>query len=177
MFKDIDEKYNLSDSEKGVLYFYIARCYHIIEYYTNAINYYEKAEKAGFNHHSLMLFEANCNGSMGDTETALNMYQKYLNPDDEYFIYIKTHIGKMYLENRNPEEALKWFLESVEERKNYAVALGGCSLAYLMLGDNEKSKKYYQYAIINHMDDIEGFKAYYREISEGISLKGSDSVV
>lgn len=177
MFKDIDEKYNLSDSEKGVLYFYIARCYHIMEYYTNAMNYYEKAEKAGFTHHSLMLFEAGCNGNMGDTETALKMYQKYLNPDDEYFIYIKTHIGKMYLDNRNPEEALKWFLESVEERKNYAVALGGCSLAYLMLGDNEKSKKYYQYAIINHMDDIEGFKAYYREISEGISLKGSDSVV
>ena len=81
----------------------------------------------------------------------------------------------MYLENRQPEKALKWYLEAVEKRENYAMALGGCSLAYLMLGNKEESQKYYQYAIINNMSDLEGFKAYYKEISE--SLKGSDSVV
>ena len=41
--KDIEEKYNLSDSENGVLCFYIARCYHIMRYYTHAMTYYEKA--------------------------------------------------------------------------------------------------------------------------------------
>ena len=80
-------------------------------------------------------------------------------------------IGKMYLENRQPEKALKWYLEAVEEKLNYATALGGCSLAYLMLGDNENSKKYYQYAIINNIEDLDGFKDYYKEISEGLPLK------
>lgn len=169
--KDIEEKYNLSDSENAVLCFYIARCYHIMRYYTHAMNYYEKAEKFGFSHHFFMLFKANCIGDSGDTEKALDIYNMYLEPDDEYFIYIKTNIGKMYLENRQPEKALKWYLEAVEEKLNYATALGGCSLAYLMLGDNENSKKYYQYAIINNIEDLDGFKDYYKEISEGLPLK------
>ncbi len=173
--KDIEEKYNLSDSENGVLCFYMARCYDIMSYYPNALNYYEKAEKFGFSDESIILFKANCIGASGDTEQALSIYNDILNSDNRYSIYVRTYIGKMYLENRQPEKALKWYLEAVEKRENYAMALGGCSLAYLMLGNNEESRKYYQYAIINNMSDLEGFKAYYKEISE--SLKGSDSVV
>lgn len=173
--KDIEEKYNLSDSENGVLCFYMARCYDIMSYYPNALNYYEKAEKSGFSDESIILFKANCIGASGDTEQALSIYKDILNSDNRYSIYVRTYIGKMYLENRQPEKALKWYLEAVEKRENYAMALGGCSLAYLMLGNNEESRKYYQYAIINNMSDLEGFKAYYKEISE--SLKGSDSVV
>lgn len=173
--KDIEEKYNLSDSENGVLCFYVARCYDIMSYYPNALNYYEKAEKFGFSDESIILFKANCIGASGDTEQALSIYNDILNSDNRYSIYVRTYIGKMYLENRQPEKALKWYLEAVEKRENYAMALGGCSLAYLMLGNNEESRKYYQYAIINNMSDLEGFKAYYKEISE--SLKGSDSVV
>lgn len=173
--KDIEEKYNLSDSENGVLCFYVARCYDIMSYYPNALNYYEKAEKSGFGDESIILFKANCIGASGDTEQALSIYNDILNSDNRYSIYVRTYIGKMYLENRQPEKALKWYLEAVEKRENYAMALGGCSLAYLMLGNNEESRKYYQYAIINNMSDLEGFKAYYKEISE--SLKGSDSVV
>ncbi|MDD6345255.1 MAG: hypothetical protein PUA51_03410 [Oscillospiraceae bacterium] len=173
--KDIEEKYNLSDSENGVLCFYVARCYDIMSYYPNALNYYEKAEKSGFSDESIILFKANCIGASGDTEQALSIYNDILNSDNRYSIYVRTYIGKMYLENRQPEKALKWYLEAVEKRENYAMALGGCSLAYLMLGNKEESQKYYQYAIINNMSDLEGFKAYYKEISE--SLKGSDSVV
>lgn len=173
--KDIEEKYNLSDSENGVLCFYMARCYDIMSYYPNALNYYEKAEKSGFSDESIILFKANCIGASGDTEQALSIYNDILNSDNRYSIYVRTYIGKMYLENRQPEKALKWYLEAVEKHENYAMALGGCSLAYLMLGNNEESRKYYQYAIINNMSDLEGFKAYYKEISE--SLKGSDSVV
>ena len=173
--KDIEEKYNLSDSENGVLCFYMARCYDIMSYYPNALNYYEKAEKFGFSDESIILFKANCTGTSGDTEEALSIYNDILNSDNRYSIYVRTYIGKMYLENRQPEKALKWYLEAVEKHENYAMALGGCSLAYLMLGNNEESRKYYQYAIINNMNDLEGFKAYYKEISE--SLKGSDSVV
>lgn len=173
--KDIEEKYNLSDSENGVLCFYMARCYDIMSYYPNALNYYEKAEKSGFSDESIILFKANCIGASGDTEQALSIYNDILNSDNKYSIYVRTYIGKMYLENRQPEKALKWYLEAVEKRENYAMALGGCSLAYLMLGNKEESQKYYQYAIINNMSDLEGFKAYYKEISE--SLKGSDSVV
>lgn len=173
--KDIEEKYNLSDSENGVLCFYMARCYDIMSYYPNALNYYEKAEKSGFSDESIILFKANCIGASGDTEQALSIYNDILNSDNRYSIYVRTYIGRMYLENRQPEKALKWYLEAVEKRENYAMALGGCSLAYLMLGNNEESRKYYQYAIINNMSDLEGFKAYYKEISE--SLKGSDSVV
>ena len=176
--KDIEEKYNLSDSENGVLCFYMARCYDIMSYYPNALNYYEKTEKSGFSDESIILFKANCIGASGDTEQALSIYKDILNSDNKYSIYVRTYIGKMYLENRQPEEALKWYLESVEKHENYAMALGGCSIAYLMLGDDENSKKYYQYAIINNMSDLEGFKAYYKEISEGLPLKkGSDSVV
>ena len=173
--KDIEEKYNLSDSENAVLCFYMARCYDIMRYYPNALNYYEKAEKSGFSDESIILFKANCIGASGDTEQALSIYNDILNSDNRYSIYVRTYIGRMYLENRQPEKALKWYLEAVEKRENYAMALGGCSLAYLMLGNNEESRKYYQYAIINNMSDLEGFKAYYKEISE--SLKGSDSVV
>ena len=173
--KDIEEKYNLSDSENGVLCFYMARCYDIMSYYPNALNYYEKAEKSGFSDESIILFKANCIGASGDTEQALSIYKDILNSDNRYSIYVRTYIGRMYLENRQPEKALKWYLEAVEKRENYAMALGGCSIAYLMLGNKEESRKYYQYAVINNMSDLEGFKAYYKEISE--SLKGSDSVV
>lgn len=174
-FKNIEEKYNISDSEKAVLCFYIARCYDIMCYYPNALNYYEKAEKSGFSDESLIVFKASCMGACGDTEQALAIYNDILNSDNRYIIYVRTSIGRMYLDNRQPEKALKWYLEAVERHENYSMALGGCSIVYLMLGNQEESEKYYKYAIINNMNDLEGFKAYYKEIKE--SLKGSDFVV
>lgn len=80
--KDIEEKYNLSDSENGVLCFYMARCYDIMSYYPNALNYYEKAEKSGFSDESIILFKANCIGASGDTEQALSIYKDILNSDN-----------------------------------------------------------------------------------------------
>lgn len=176
-FKNIEENYNnnLSDSEKAVLYFYIADCYRIMHYYPNALKYYEMSKNMGFSNDVLILSTARCLGRSGDTEQALLLYNDILNSDNIYSIYVRTYIGKMYLENRQPEKALKWYLEAVEKHENYAMALGGCSIAYLMLGNKEESRKYYQYAVINNMSDLKGFKAYYKEISE--SLKGSDSVV
>jgi len=174
-FLHIEENYNLSNSEKGLLYYYIARCYDVMNYNPNALNYYEKAQKSGFNDDSLIIFKSRCLGNSGDMEQALSMYRDILNSKNKYYFCVRTDIGRMYLDNRQPQQALKWYLEAVEKHENYEIALAGCSLAYLMLKNYEKSRDYYKYAILENIDDLEGFKAYYKEVSEAV--KGSDSVV
>jgi len=174
-FQSIGENYSLSDSERSLLYYYIARCYDIMNYNLNALNYYEKAQEAGFSDDVLTFFKSRCLGNSGDTEQALLMYKDILNSKNKYYLYVRTDIGRMYLDNRQPEEALKWYLEAVEKRENYAMALEGCAVAYLMLEDYEKSRDYYKYAILENPSDLEGFKAYYKEIRKAV--KGSDSVV
>lgn len=175
-FRSIDENYKLSVSEKAILYYYIARCYDLMGYYTNAYRYYDMSSKNGFNDDSITLLKARCLGYMGDIEQALEIYSGINQETNRYYIFVRTDIADMYLHNRQPEQALKWYLEAVEHRENYAAALGGCSLAYLMLGNQEESEKYYKYAIMQNINDMEGFKAFYKEVKQA-AIKGSDSVV
>ncbi len=175
-FQSIEENYNLSDSEKSLLYYYIARCYDIMNYKPNALNYYEKSCSTGFSDDCVIILKARCMGAIGDIENALDIYNNILiSGNNKYRQYIRTDIGRMYLDNRQPEKALKYYLDAVEKHENYDTALEGCAIAYLMLEDYEKSRDYYKYAILENPSDLEGFKAYYEEIRKAV--KGSDSVV
>ena len=66
------------------------------------------------------------------------------------------------------DEAQMWFEKSVNEGRNYAFALGGCSLIALVRKNIEESKKLFSKALINNIDDVKGFKQYYCEVAEAV---------
>lgn len=181
-FKFIEENYHLNSTEKGLLFYYIARCYDIMNFNPNAVRYYEMAQQEGFSHDIMTVFYARCLGAMGDIEQAITIYNEIYGcnltddssekqvPQNKYYDIARTDIAKIYLDNQQPEKALDWYLDAVEKHENYPTALGGCSLAYLILEDFEKSEKYYKYAVLSGIEDLDGFKAYYKELKDAISV-------
>ena len=170
-FKEIEEKYadKLAESEKAVLYFYIARCYDIMQYYPNANSYYimsgkNRADSVALKN-ILSLLHARCLGAMGDAEDAAEKCAAVLADENNlYRCYVRTDMGRMYLMLDNAEEALKWYGEAIENKENTADAYGGMAVAYAMLSNAEKSENFYKLALINNIDDKEGFKELYNEI-------------
>ena len=166
-FKKIEQEHfdRLNDSEKALLFFYIARCYEEMIFFPNAIRYYEKAKDAGFSHEIVNLMYARCLGSNGDIRYAVMEYEKILNTADSmYAPYVRTDIGRMYLKQNDAEAALKWYNEAIERHENYAVALGEAAIAHTMLHHFEKGEELYRAALLNNIHDAKGYTAYYKKI-------------
>lgn len=166
-FKKIEESYfdRLTDSEKALLFFYIARSYDEMCFFPNAIRYYEKAKDAGFTHEIINLMYARCLGGNGDTRYALAEYEKILNtPESMYAPYVRTDIGRMYLKQNDAQSALKWYNEAIEKHENYAVALGEAAIAHTMLHCFDKGEELHRAALLNNIPDVKGYTAYYKKI-------------
>lgn len=165
--KKIEEEYlhKLTDYEKALLFFYIARSYDEMFFFPNAIRYYEKSKDAGFAHDILELMYARCLGSNGDTRQALAQYDKILSASDNiYAPYVRTDIGRMYMKQNDAEMALKWYDEAIEKHENYAVALGEAAVAHTMLHHFDKGEELYRAALLNNIPDTNGYTAYYKKI-------------
>ncbi len=159
------EEQDISERERAVLCFYIGNCYRYMGYPTNAAAYYVKSIENNINEDFVSILAARCYVSNGSFSCAMNMYQSLLDKNS-HFEYIYTDMGMCCLKSQDPDKALEYFLKSIEKGKNYSFALGGCSLACLMKKDVEKSKEYYAKALINNLNDIEGFRRYYCSIAE-----------
>jgi len=164
LFHEIKEKHKLTEDEKGVLDFYLARCYHAMQYPANALKYYEEARQKGFDHDLLSIFEARCHGEMDNMDTAVELYSNILETENRYKALIRTDIGRLFLLQDKSEEALKWFLAAVEKNEDFANALGGCALAYTLLHDFEKGEHFFRRAILNNIPDSHGFTMYFKEV-------------
>lgn len=163
--------YLLTTEEKGVLSFYRGRCYHIIGAYPNALLNYEKAQANGFDIPVLPIFIARCSAENGDTDRALQLYSKLIDPSYKHHDVIRTEVGKMYLRLNDGETALKWFQEAINLRENYSDALGGAAIAYTMLKDFKKGEELYRAALLNGIRDPVDYTNYYKEIQAAVLLE------
>lgn len=153
---------NMSDEERGVLNFYIGRCYQTMGYPANAAKFFREAEAAGMTNNELYLYTARNYGAMGEYETAEEYFSRLIgNPAYETIL---CDMGMMYIKKGDGERALECFQKSMREGKEYNFCLGGCAIAYLLMGDMENSKKYYEQAILSNTDN-DGFKSYYADVA------------
>ncbi len=173
-FKLLESEYigQLSDSEKAVLYFYIARCYDIMDFRPNAAGYYEMAVEYKLPHKILPLFYARCRGSMGDIDESIALYMKILeDKENDYRMFVRTDIGRMFLRRNDGKSALKWFEEAMEKRENYAEALGGAAVAHTILHNFKKGEELYREAMLNEISDAVGFADYYKKVQAAALLE------
>ncbi|NLT08130.1 MAG: tetratricopeptide repeat protein [Ruminococcus sp.] len=166
-----DDKFTLSQEEKGVLEFYRGRCYNILGTYPNAVICYDKAADAGFNTPVLPLFTARCCIGNGDIERAKQIYNGLLDTDYEHADMIRTEFGKLYLKQNDGENALKWFQEAIDRHENYADALGGAAIAQNMLHNFKEGEELYRAALLNNISDPVSYSNYYKEIQAAALLE------
>ena len=168
-FKEAEETENLSDEQKGVLSYYIGRCYQLMGYPSNGAKYFRNAIGFGFDSDDTYLLAARCMVQNGSFDEAVENYNILLEKDCG-FDFIYTDMGLAYLKKGDSERALEFFEKSIDEGKNYAFALGGCSLSYLQMKELEKSEEYYKKALTCNMNDVSGFKVFYCNIAESVGL-------
>jgi len=176
IFTDLDaEKLPLTDDEQGVLSFYRGRCYQIMGIYPNAAANYETAVKHGFKLAEMPLFLARCYSSMGDTNRAVELLKGILDSDHQYSRRARYEIGSIYLRLSDDTEALKWFNEAIEKHECYAEALGGAAICYSLRKDFKKGEEYFKMAIVNNIENPEGFTSYYKEVQASVILGGGSA--
>ena len=167
LFKQLESEYadKLTQSEKAIVSFYIARCYDLMRYYPNALINYERAGDSGFDNPVLPFLKARCTGANGDTDEAVSLYSEVLEDVSSPFCnLVRNDIGRMYLDKNEPEKALEWYGQAIEKRESYPEALGGAAIANVMLGDVNTGEQLYRQALVNHIKDSAGFTEYYRKI-------------
>lgn len=156
--------YELTDSESGVLAFYIGRCYQMLKCPSNAVSFYQEAREKGFSAPYAMLFEARSHAEGGDYKTSLQLFTDLLEhnpPKDFYFLY--TDIGFLFIRQKLPDQAAEWFEKSIAKKQNYAFALSGMAIASLQKGDFTAAQDYHYKALVNHLDDPNSFRKYFEE--------------
>lgn len=173
-FKLLESEYakKLSQEEKAIVSFYIARCYDLMTYYPNAVIYYDKAGSQGFTDPLLPFLKARCTGNNGDTETAEKLYADILadekNPLSKYVL---TDLGRLYLRRDEPEKAMKWYGEAIEKRQNYAEALGGAAIAQTMLHNINEGQRLYREALVNRINDAQDYMEYFKQVLSAVMLE------
>jgi len=164
-------EYDLTPAESRLVHFYLGRCYQITACPSNAVSHYIQAQEQGLKTDYLELFLARSYTDGGRYDEAFQTYCVLLEREPKDFTCVRTDIGMMYLRRHDGEQALHWFQEAIERSENYAFAVGGCSLACLLLGDMEQSQHYYEQAVCNNMADAEGFKQFHKELEDVVSRR------
>lgn len=163
----------LSEEAQGIVEFFIARCYQLMGYAPNSIRYFEPAFEHGTDNDAIRIFYARALTSVGDFDGALEQYQILEERScEESCLY--TDIGLVYTKKGDGEKALHYFRLSMEKFQNYAFALSGCAIAYLLLKNMPESERYVQLAILNHLDSPEDFYQYYEEVKKATFINSED---
>jgi tetratricopeptide (TPR) repeat protein len=160
---------NLTKREKAVLSFFLGKCYEVMGYPTNAVNYYRQSLEEDIGLDEVYLITARAFTVNGDFTEAEEVYDDLLSRDSK-LENIYTDLGMVYIKANQPDKALETFSKSLRLHHNYSFALGGCALAYLLKSDTENAKFFYSQAIINNIDDLDGFTEYYCNIAESKGL-------
>lgn len=165
LWQEMLESGSFRNQEQGILEFFIARCYQLMGYAPNSIRYFEPAIEHGIDNDAIRIFYARALTSVGDFDGAVEQYGVLEERScEESCLY--TDIGRVYLKKGDGEKALGYFKLSMERFQNYAFALSGCAIAYLMLKNMPESERYVQLAILNHLDSPEDFYEYYEEVKK-----------
>jgi tetratricopeptide (TPR) repeat protein len=163
-FNDIKE-FELKKREKAVLSFYIGRCYQYMGYPTNASKQFRDSIDNGIGVDEVYTLCGREMVSCGDFSAAEDVYNELIKAGSDSD-YIYTDMGMLYIKANDPEKALDSFSTSIRKHMNYAFAMGGCALAYVLKKDSANAKFFYGQAIINNIDDVEGFTEYYLSVAE-----------
>ena len=166
-FRQLEEEFadKTTPGEKALVYFYIARCYQIMDYTPNAVRYYEMAEQTGSAPEISGFFHARALGENGDTDEAAAKYEKILaDENNQYRRYVRCDVGRMYLHLNDGEKALKWFSEAIEMHEDYANALGGAAVANTILHNFEQGEELYRQAMLNDINNPDNFTDYYKRV-------------
>lgn len=171
-FVQIDgDNFSKTPEEQGVLSFYKGRCYDFMNWNPNAVNCYENAEKYGFDIPELPIFLARCYAKSGNTTKALEMFTSLMDSDKKYSDRMRVEIGRMYIKLNDGQTALKWFNEAIDRHECYANALGGAAIAHTLLRHFDKGEELYRMALLNNIDDPNGYTGYYKEIQAAVLLE------
>jgi tetratricopeptide (TPR) repeat protein len=160
---------NLTQREKAVLSFFLGKCYDVMGYPTNAVNYYRESLESDIGLDEVYLITARAFTVNGDFTEAEEVYDALLSKESK-LENIYTDLGMVYIKANQPDKALATFSKSLKLHHNYSFALGGCALAYLLKSDTENAKFFFSQAIINNIDDIDGFTEYYCSVAESKGL-------
>lgn len=166
----MSEENPMTDDEHAVLSNILGICYKLSGYPTNAALYFKKAIDLGLDTAEVYLDAARCFTAAGSFDEALSCYE-HLSSLDPVPECVYNDIGMLWLKKGDGRRSLEYFSLSAEKHMNYSFALGGCSLAYLLMKDFEKSQSYYSLAVLNGVPDICGFKEYYAEIANSVDFK------
>ena len=163
-FLAVQNDFELSESETGVLSFYLGRCYQMLDCPSNAVTYYQTARAKGFSEPFAKLFEARSYSECGDFENSLALFEELLanDPPPEFF-FLYTDIGYLYIKQKQPDQAEEWFRKSIDKKQNYAFALGGMAIASLQKGDFSAAQEYHYKALVNRLENAVSFRKYYDE--------------
>ena len=168
---DVGE-HKLAQREEALVCFYKAECYRNMGYNTNAAIWYAKAVERELNEVFVYVLAARCYVNAGSYSAAMEMY-KAAEEKGGMYDCLYTDMGMCYLKWDKPDEAIECFHRAVKEGKNYAFALGGYAIAYIMKKDVETSREAYKAALVSGLADVKGFIEYYRSAAEAAGCSES----
>lgn len=171
IFQEIEVEL-LKNEERSELEFFKGRCYYITGYPMNAVKCYETATEYGYSDKTINVFIGRAKELLGDFDEAVESYGKLIGNDEPDYIY--TDIGLAYIRKGDGKKAIEAFENSISRKRNYATAVGGLALAYLLMGDMGKSTEYYMQAIVNNIHDKDDYKAYYNEIKQAAMINNDE---
>jgi tetratricopeptide (TPR) repeat protein len=160
----------LHGREKAVLFFYIGRCYQFMGYPTNAARSFRTSIDEGIGIDEVYTLCGREMVSCGDFSSAETVYNELIEKSavcaaqTPEFVY--TDIGMLYIKANDPDKALETFSYAIKHHLNYAFALGGCAIAYILKNDSKNAKFFYSQAVLNNIDDLDGFTEYYVSVAE-----------
>jgi tetratricopeptide (TPR) repeat protein len=167
-FNEIDDA-SIKEPWRAVLSYFLGRGYQLMGYPTNAAKHFERAIELNINCDDIYILAGRCYTNTGCFNEAMGIYNSLLEKNTD-IDYILTDMGLTCLKSGDAKKALEYFEQSINDGKNYAFALGGCSLVYLQEKNIDKSMEYFKRALVNNMEDIDGFKNYYCKIAEGAGI-------
>jgi tetratricopeptide (TPR) repeat protein len=155
----------IKKTEMAVVCYFLGRCYQHMGYPTNAANYFRESIDNGIGIDEVYTLCGREMVACGNFTAAEQVYNELLSTESKSD-YIYTDIGMLFIKANEPEKALEAFSTSIKKHMNYAFAMGGCALAYVLKKDSANAKFFYGQAIINNIDDVEGFTEYYLSVAE-----------
>ena len=168
------KEYDLKEREQAVLFYYLGIVYREMGYPTNAAVYFESSADIEIVHPAVLLNAERSYAAAGNTDKAEEIIDRMysLEYDKKYYDFLETERGRIYLNNNNAEKALEIYSAAYENGLDKTGAICGIAISYLLLGDVEKSKKYYRTAAVksDYFSSQHGFEEYYGHIARSCGL-------
>jgi DNA-directed RNA polymerase subunit alpha len=144
-FKDALDTLSAADGGAMSL-FYSARSCFELRRYDEAIQFYEKAKKSGYNEDQCNIRIAESHRYGGRVEAALALLDNIFGPSEQTAEYMYQRAATVSLVGGRLEEAIKYYERAVAADQNHAGALFGLALEKDRLGKDEESLNLYEKA-------------------------------